>query len=83
MPITVATRSKTWTVFARLNTEIVGSNPTWGMDVCVRLFCVCTVLYARQRHCDGLILRPSSPSDYVKAQETEKAAKAQQRAVEP
>jgi hypothetical protein len=39
-PITVATRSKAWTVFARSNTEIVGSNPTWGMDVCV---CVCSV----------------------------------------
>jgi hypothetical protein len=31
-------RSKTWTIFARLNTGIVGSNPTRGMDVCVRLF---------------------------------------------
>jgi hypothetical protein len=29
-----------WTVFTRSNTGIVGSNPTWGMDVCVRLFCV-------------------------------------------
>jgi hypothetical protein len=28
-------RSKAWTVFARSSTEIVGSNPTWGMDVCV------------------------------------------------
>jgi hypothetical protein len=32
-------RSKTWTVFARSNTVIVGSSPTRGMDVCVRLFC--------------------------------------------
>jgi hypothetical protein len=31
---------KLYTVFARSNTEIVGSNPTGGMDVCVRLFCV-------------------------------------------
>jgi hypothetical protein len=44
-PITVAARSKAWTVFARSNTGIVGSNPTWGMDVYVRLFCVCAVLY--------------------------------------
>jgi hypothetical protein len=43
-PITVAARSKAWTVFARSNTGIVGSNPTRGMDVCVRLFCVCVVL---------------------------------------
>jgi hypothetical protein len=28
-------RSKARTVFARSNTEIVGSNPTRGMDVCV------------------------------------------------
>jgi hypothetical protein len=46
-PITVAARSKAWTVFARSNTEIVGSNPTQGMDVCIVcvysvfvLFCV-------------------------------------------
>jgi hypothetical protein len=36
----VAARSKTWLVFARTNTEIVGTNPTRGMDVYVRLFCV-------------------------------------------
>jgi hypothetical protein len=38
--ITVAARSKAWTVFARSNTGIVGSNPTRGMDVCVCLFCL-------------------------------------------
>jgi hypothetical protein len=36
--ITVAARSKAWTVFARLNTGVVGLNPTEGMDVFVRLF---------------------------------------------
>jgi hypothetical protein len=45
-PITVAARSKAWTVFARANTGIVGSNPTWGMNVCVHLFCVYAVLCA-------------------------------------
>jgi hypothetical protein len=35
-PIAVAERSKTQTVFARSNTEIVGSNPTQAwMFVCV------------------------------------------------
>jgi hypothetical protein len=43
-PITVAALSKTWTVFSRLNTGVVGSNRTRGMDVYVRLFCVCVVL---------------------------------------
>jgi hypothetical protein len=43
-PITVASRSKAPTVFARSNTAIVGSNLTQGLDVCVRLFCVCVVL---------------------------------------
>jgi hypothetical protein len=38
MLITVAMQSKAWTIFARLNTGIVGSNPTWCMDVCVCLF---------------------------------------------
>jgi hypothetical protein len=42
--ITVAARSKAWTVFASLNTGIVGSNPTQRMDVCVCLFWVCVVL---------------------------------------
>jgi hypothetical protein len=31
-------------LFARSNTEIMGSNPTRFMDVNVRLFCVCVVL---------------------------------------
>jgi hypothetical protein len=44
LPITVAARSKAWTVFARSNTGIVGSNLTRGMDVCVRVFCVFVVL---------------------------------------
>jgi hypothetical protein len=42
-PFTVAARSKAWTVFVRSNTGIVGSNHTWGIDDCVRLFCVCAV----------------------------------------
>jgi hypothetical protein len=68
----VAAWSKAWTVFTRLSAGIVGSNLTWGMDDCVRLFCVC-----------GLILRPRDPNLSVKDEETEKAAKAQKRAVEP
>jgi hypothetical protein len=46
MPILVTERSKAWTIFARSNAGIVGSNPTQGMDVCVyvysmlMLFCV-------------------------------------------
>jgi hypothetical protein len=43
VPVTVAARSKAWTVFARSNAGIVGSNPTQGTNVCVRLFCVCVV----------------------------------------
>jgi hypothetical protein len=31
----VAARSKAWTVFARSDAGIVGSNPTQGMDVCI------------------------------------------------
>jgi hypothetical protein len=43
-PITVAALSKAWTVFARSNAGIVGSNPTQGMDVCVWVYCVYVVL---------------------------------------
>jgi hypothetical protein len=39
-PITVAARSKTRTLFVRSNTDIVGWNPTWSTDFCVRLFCL-------------------------------------------
>jgi hypothetical protein len=35
VPITVAAQSKAWTVFARSDAGIVGSNPTEGMDVCI------------------------------------------------
>jgi hypothetical protein len=33
MPVTVAERSKAYTVFARSEAGIVNSNPTQGMDV--------------------------------------------------
>jgi hypothetical protein len=42
-PISVAVRSRAWTVFAGSNAGIVGSNPTEGMNVCVCLFCVCVL----------------------------------------
>jgi hypothetical protein len=44
LPTPVAARSKAWNVFVRSNTGILGSNPTRGMNVCVRLFYVCVVL---------------------------------------
>jgi hypothetical protein len=81
-PITVAACSEALTVFARSNTGIMGSNLTWGMDVCLRLFCVCVVLCVRSP-CDGLIPRTRSPINCVEDEATEKVAKAQQRAVEP
>ena len=34
MPVPEAVRSKAW-VYGRSTTEIVGSNPTEGMDVCL------------------------------------------------
>jgi hypothetical protein len=43
-PITLAARSKAWTVFARSDAGIVGSNPTRSMDICLLLFCACAVL---------------------------------------
>jgi hypothetical protein len=47
------------------------------------ILCLCCPVYAgRYRHCDGLIPRPRCPTDCVKDQENEKAAKVQQRAVE-
>jgi hypothetical protein len=43
LSIPVAARSKARTVFACSNTEIVGSNPTTGMDVCVCSGCAHSV----------------------------------------
>jgi hypothetical protein len=43
--IRVDARYKAWNIFTRSNTGVVGSNPTGVMDACVRLFCVCVVLY--------------------------------------
>jgi hypothetical protein len=40
----VTARSRALIVFARSNTGIVDSNPAQGMDVGVRLFCVCVVV---------------------------------------
>jgi hypothetical protein len=40
----MAARSEAWTVFVRSKAGIVDSSPTQGMDVCVRLLCVCVVL---------------------------------------
>jgi hypothetical protein len=41
-PITVAERSKAWTVFAHSEAEILHSDPTQGMDI----WCVCVYIYA-------------------------------------
>jgi hypothetical protein len=68
--VTVAARSKAWTVSARSGAGIVGSNPTLGLVVwCV---CVCVCVYAfilclcwpvfRQRPCDELTTRLRSPT---------------------
>ena len=48
----MAVRSKAW-VCSHSPAEIVGSNPTGGMDVC----CECCVLSSRG-HFDELITRP-------------------------
>jgi hypothetical protein len=44
-PKAEVTQSKIWNVFGLSNTEIVGSNPTRGRDVCPNFFRVCFVLY--------------------------------------
>jgi hypothetical protein len=57
-------RSKAYTVFARSDAGIVGSNPTQGMDVWyvyVFILCLCCSVF-RERPCIRLITRPRSPT---------------------
>jgi hypothetical protein len=83
-PITVAARSKAWIVFTRSNTEIVGSNPTQGIDVCiVCLFCVCVVLCVGTGLVKALFPVQGVVPTVYRVKKLKKAAKAQQRAVEP
>jgi hypothetical protein len=64
----VVARTKAWTLFARSNAGIVGSNPTQDMDVWwVYAFILCLRCPVfRYRPCDGLITRPRSPTVCVK-----------------
>jgi hypothetical protein len=57
-PITVA-----GDVIAHSNTGIISSNPAQGMDVYVRLFCVCVVLCVGSSLATGLIPHPRSPTN--------------------
>jgi hypothetical protein len=61
--MTLAALSEAWTVVARSNTEILGSNPTGGIDVCMRLLCVSVVLCVDGGHATGLIPRSRDPTD--------------------
>jgi hypothetical protein len=81
-PITVAARSKALTFFAHSNTGIVGSDPSRGMDMCVRLLCFCFPVW-RWRPCDGLISSPRSPTNSVEDQGTQKTNNVQRSAVQP
>jgi hypothetical protein len=83
MPITVAAPSKAWTVFTCSKAGIVGSNPTWGINVSVRLFCLCAALCASRGLATGWSPVQGILPNVWKDQETEKVAKAQQRAVKP
>jgi hypothetical protein len=48
-------------VFARSNAGILCSNPTQGMDVCLRLLCSCFSV-CRWRPCDGLVTSLGDPT---------------------
>jgi hypothetical protein len=71
--------STSHTVCARSDAGIVGSNPTRGMDVCVRLFCVCVVLCVGSGLATGLsLVQGVLPSVYKNDYGTEEEARAQQ-----
>jgi hypothetical protein len=72
-----------WTIFARCNAGIVGSNPTQGMDVCVCVYSV-FVLSCVQVTALRQAVPPSKESYRLckKDYENEEEARAQQRALE-
>jgi hypothetical protein len=71
------------TLFARSNFWIVGSNPTQGMDVCVRLFCVCVVLCVGSGLATGWSPVQGVLLTVYRIKKLNKAAKVQQMAAEP
>jgi hypothetical protein len=83
LPITVASRYKAWTVFARSNAGIMGSNPTHGMDVCVCVYSVFVLFCVHSGLATGWSLVQVLPPTVKKDYETEEEATVQQRAVEP
>jgi hypothetical protein len=81
-PITVVAPSKAWTVFARSDAGMVGSNPTQRMDVCI--LCVYSVLPSVLVEALQRADHPSKESyRQCIGSKTEKAANTQQRVVEP
>jgi hypothetical protein len=80
-PITVAARSMAWNVFARSKTGIVDSIPTWGMDACLRLFCVyvLNVKVVALRRADP----PSKAYRLCKRSRNWNSAKVQKNVVDP
>jgi hypothetical protein len=81
-PITVAARFEAWTVFVRSNIGMVGSIPTQGMDVCVRLFCVYVVLCVGSGLVTGWSPVQVALPNVYRIKKLKKAAKVQ-RALEP
>jgi hypothetical protein len=45
VPVSIAEQSKACTVYNHLNIEITGSNPAWGMDVCLHVCVLCCPLF--------------------------------------
>jgi hypothetical protein len=83
MRITVTAHYGAWTVFARLNTGVVGSNPTRGTNVCVCLFRVYAVMCVGSGLVTGWSPVQGIPPSMYRFTKLKKVAKAQERAVEP
>jgi hypothetical protein len=79
-PIPVAAQTEAWTVLALSNTKIVGSNPTGGTDVRVRLFYVCVALRVDSGLATGWASVQGSIPTVYRIRKTQMEAKAQQKA---
>jgi hypothetical protein len=76
-------RSKAWTVLTSSNTGIVGSTPTQGMDICLRLYSIWVVLCAGSDLATGWSLVQGVLPTVYRIKKLKNETRSNKRIVEP